>query len=85
MGKKGTRKVKSDAEKAADFKRLAAKKVNSIARAADGLAKMATARYAYTPAQVKQIAQFLAEKIEGAIERLNGKKAGASEGFNFGE
>lgn len=72
-GKKGT--VKTDAEKEAAFKKAAAKKVNTIARAFSGLAKMAmSTKFKHTPAEVKAMQTYIAQAGEACFDAFDGKK-----------
>jgi hypothetical protein len=82
MAKKGA-KVKTAEQKADDFKKAAKKKVNTILRGFDGLAKLANPnKYAHTPAELKKMQEAISEAADGAFETLQGKRVGAS-GFDF--
>lgn len=75
--KKG--KEKSDAEKTADFKRIAAKKANTIARNASQLASMAgSSRYLYSPEQLKKLQAYVNDAVENCFAAFAGKKSAAS-------
>ncbi len=66
MAKK--RKARSDAEKAADFKKLGTVRASRAVNALDGLAKLANRRrYGFTPAQVKTLADTLRASLDRCL------------------
>jgi hypothetical protein len=83
MARGKARKEKTDHERAEDFKRLAKKKCNSIARQARQLGGMASSRYKYTPAQVDKMQDFLKAELSAAFDALAKGKKTADEGLEL--
>ena len=71
---KGKGKVKTEAEKKADFKSAAEKKANTALRAIAGLAKLGNAKkYSHTADQVKTLKDAFAAALGAAFDALDGK------------
>jgi hypothetical protein len=68
-----TRKAKTEAQKSADFKKLAEKHTNTAIGALARLAKLGNAnKYSSTPAQHKMIAEGLEKAAQSALNGLKG-------------
>lgn len=75
MAKKGTKKVKTEAEKKEAFRAAAEKKVNTSLKAIAALARLSNpAKYAYTAHQIDQIKEAFKDTLDAAFSALDGKK-----------
>lgn len=67
-------KAKSDAQKSADFKRLAEKHANAAVRSILRLGKLANpAKFHYTPSQLDTISKAIQQATEQTAARFAGK------------
>ena len=70
------RKERTDAEKTADFKRIAAKKVRTIQKNLAQLGQMAgNSRYKHTPGDATKMQAAVAEAVEACFAAFAGKKS----------
>lgn len=78
MAKKG-KKVRTETEKAEDFKKIAAKHANSAIRAISRLEKMANPnKYHYTPSQVQKLSEAFRAALTACFAAYEGKKTASA-------